>query len=162
VERKKSSFRREPRRLSVNCHSPRSYPTRDTMFHVEHAGWLLKALNLPSAAIGPRGTQNRAPKKLGLSPKLKSSQRIAADPLLAAPCGAVGSLAAPRALVCSAWNANKSLAENAGPELFHVERVHGHKPLQVALICFTWNVTESLTAAANPCLVPRGTPAVLS
>ena len=102
-----------------------------------------------------------SPKKTGTLSETEE-QPIAADPPLAAPCGAVPSLAAPRALVCSTWNANKSLAENAGPELFHVERVHGHKPLQVALICFTWNVTESLTAAANPCLVPRGTPAVLS
>jgi hypothetical protein len=56
------------------------------------------------------------------------------------------SLAAPRALVCSTSNATKPLAENVGPELFHVERAHGLQPRQVALICFTWNVTESLTA----------------
>lgn len=162
MERKKSSFRREPRRLSVNCHSPRSYPTRDTMFHVEHAGWLLKGLNLPSAAIGPRGAQNRAPKQAGTLSETKEQPK---DRSRSATC-------------CSMWSGwffssaasvgllrverKQSLAENAGPELFHVERVHGHKPLQVALICFTWNVTESLTAAANPCLVPRGTPAVLS
>ena len=120
------------------------------MFHVKH--------------------KNRIPERSGIPPQTKSSKEGSHSSLFHVERSAA--LVARR--IVDLFHAERnhrhrtfvqwalaSLAENGGHDVFPVERTDAFQLHQAAPICFTWNVTEPLATDRQPCLVPRGTLAVL-